>query len=522
MGKVEAKHAVKRSKMPTDLALLDLENLKQIPVFKSLEENEQFLRQTFKDCSDVVIRSFKIQNGPDAVVAYIDGLTNTVFVEGALRVLMVLEGNERKIGNVIKHTLPASEVKTFDNFGELFTGLLRGDTVLFVDGNACAITLGTSLFERRNVEEPETEASIRGPREGFTENLRTNTALIRRKLKTPKLKFKPFVVGKETNTFVLVSYLEGIADPKLVETIASRIEQIKIDGVLESGYIEELIQDHKYSIFPQIQNTERPDTVAAALLEGRVAILVDGTPFVLLAPMVFWQWLQASDDYYERFYIGSLLRLLRLSFLFLALLTPAIYIALSTYHQEMIPTSLLLSIAASRESIPFPAVVEALIMELAFEALREAGVRLPKTIGQAVSILGALVVGTAAVEAGIVSAGMVIVVSLTGIASFTLPRYNAAISVRILRFPLMLIASVFGLLGIVVGVMIIIGHLSKIRSFGTPYLSPISPPFFSDLKDIFIRAPWWKMVKRPVFLKSNDQVREKEADDEPTPNPQNV
>jgi len=484
-----------------------LNDFKAMPIHSSIDENEKMIMQVYADSSDFVMRKFQINNGPAALIFYIDGLVNTLSLDSAIKTLMVIEGNERYIDQILKHTLPVSQLAVFDNFGDIFTHLLNGESILLVDGEQKAISMGLLFFERRMVSEPETETTIRGPREGFTENLRTNTALIRRKIKSPRLKMKPVIIGTETNTNVVVAYIQGITDPNLVKEVLSRIERIKIDGILDSGYIEELIQDNKYSPFPQIQNTERPDTVASSLLEGRIAILVDGTPFVLLAPMVFWQWLQASDDYYERFYIASLLRFLRVTFLFVALLTPAIYIALSTYHQEMIPTSLLLSIAASRETIPFPAVVEALIMELAFEALREAGIRLPKTIGQAVSILGALVVGSAAVQAGIVSAAMVIVVSLTGIASFTLPRYNAAISVRMLRFPMMVMASIFGLLGIVISVMFIIGHLTRLSSFGTPYFSPIMPYHDSDLKDTLIRSPWWKMKRRPRFLKPSDDVR---------------
>jgi spore germination protein len=484
-----------------------IDDYKPKPIFPSIDENEKFLKQVFADNSDVVIRKFQINNGPFALILHIDGLTNTLTLDDTIKTLMVLEGNERYIEQIKNKTLPISDIVVCDNFGDLFSHFLSGDSILLVDGEQTAISMGLRAFERRMVSEPETETSIRGPREGFTENLRTNTSLIRRKIKSPRLKMKPFIIGSETNTALVVTYIQGLADPNLVKEIISRLEKVKIDSILESGYIEELIQDHRYSLFPQLQNTERPDTVAASLLEGRVAIIVDGTPFVLLAPMVFWQWIQASDDYYERFYLATLLRLIRLLFLFMALFTPAIYIALTTFHQEMIPTSLLLNIAASRENIPFPAVVEAMIMEIAFEALREAGVRLPKTIGQAVSILGALVVGSAAVQAGIVSAAMVIVVSLTGIASFTLPRYNAAISVRMIRFPLMIIASIFGLLGIVIGFMFIIGHLTRLTSFGTPYLSPVVPFYGSDFKDTAVRAPWWKMKKRPRFLTAPDEVR---------------
>ncbi|MCQ6557259.1 spore germination protein [Paenibacillus mendelii] len=484
---------------------------KEVLIEPSINQNKRMLEEIFRDCSDAVFREFTMENGPDALICYVDGIVLSTAVDEVLKSLMVLQGNAFDIGTIAKNTLPVVQTSTAEQYGELLTAVLSGDSVLLVEGSTLALVLGLRGTEGRTVSEPETETVVRGPREGFNEHLRTNTSLIRTKIKSPRLKMKSFVVGTETKTDVVVSYLAGIADPELVQEIEDRIKRICIDGVLESGYIEELIQDEAYSPFPQIQNTERPDTVAAALLEGRVAIIVNGTPFVLLAPFGFWQWLQASEDYYERFMAGSLLRILRFIFLFIALLTPALYIAATTYHPEMIPTSLLLSIAASREAIPFPAVVEALIMEVAFEGLREAGIRLPRTVGQAVSILGALVVGQAAVQAGIVSAAMVIVVSLTGIASFTLPRYNAAISIRMLRFPLMLLASVFGLLGIVIGVMAFMGHMAKLRSFGVPYLAPVAPISFSDWKDIFIRAPWQKMNRRPSFMNVQDQQRQQDA-----------
>ncbi|WP_227013454.1 spore germination protein [Paenibacillus psychroresistens] len=484
-----------------------IKDYKSVPIFNTLNDNKAYLSEIFKDSSDIVIREFEIEKGPIALFVYIDGLITTDAVDNAMKTLMVLEGNEDIIKQIQTHSLPVAQVMVIENYMDLLNGILSGDTAFIVDGNQTAINLGLRGGEHRTVSEPQTESVIRGPRDGFNELIRTNTSLIRRKIKSPRLRMKPMVVGLQTNTNVVVSYIDGLADPELVKEVVARIERIKIDGVLESGYLEELIQDSGYSPFPQLQYTERPDTVAAALLEGRVAIITDGTPFVLLAPIVFWQWIQASEDYYEKFYIGSLLRILRLILLFIALFTPAIYIAISTFHSEMIPTSLLLSIAASRESIPFPAVVEALIMEFAFEALREAGIRLPRAVGQAVSILGALVVGQAAVQAGIVSAPMVIVVSVTGIASFSLPKYNAAISVRILRFPLMIISSIFGLLGLIIGIMFIMGHMARLRSFGVSYLSPIAPLSISDFKDIPIRAPWWAMKKRPAFLKSVNKVR---------------
>ncbi|WP_409346543.1 spore germination protein [Paenibacillus sp. MBLB4367] len=509
MGIRRRKSQHKQEQKPEDDRLF-IEALKEVPLRESSEENKDFLKEVFKDSSDFVIREFRLDDKTRALLIYIDGMAKTDSVDLAMKTLMFLDHHQtaaEHIERIKSSILPVTQLADTDNYGDLFSHILSGDSVLIVDGSQLAVAMGLRGSEHRSVSEPETESVIRGPREGFTENLRTNTSLIRRKIKSPNLKMLPLVVGRETNTNVVISYIHGLADPELVQEIVSRIQKIDIDGIFESGYIEELIQDNGYSPFPQVQYSERPDTVSASLLEGRIAILVDGTPFVLIAPIVFFQWLQASEDFYERFLTATLLRILRLVFLFVALLAPAIYIAVTTYHQEMIPTNLLLSIAASREPIPFPAVVEALIMEIAFEALREAGIRLPRTIGQAVSILGALVVGQAAVQAGIVSAAMVIVVSVTGIASFTLPRFNAAISIRILRFPLMILASVFGLLGIIIGVMLIVGHMARLRSFGVPYLSPVGPISITDLKDVVVRVPWWDMRKRPAFLGESDYSR---------------
>lgn len=484
-----------------------LTELEGVPLFPALQENVHVLKRLFSDCSDFVIREFNMKNSVPAVAVFVDGLIDTREVNQALEALMILESGDGDVDVIQKTLLPVSQISKVKDYKEFLQAVLSGDTGIVVDGNTQALTMGMRGPEKRSVDEPEGEAVVRGPREGFIENIRTNTSLLRRKLKTPRLKMKSLVIGRETNTNVVLAYLEGIADPQLVEEVTRRISAIETDGILESGYIEELIQDNIYSPFPQVQYTERPDTVAGALLEGRVAIMVDGTPMVLIVPTTFWIMLQANEDYYERFLPATLIRWLRYLFLLISLLTPAAYVAITTFHQQMLPTTLLLSIAAARESIPFPAIVEALIMEISFEALREAGVRLPKTVGQAVSILGALVVGQAAVEAGIVSAPMVIVVSITGIASFTIPHFNASIALRMLRFPLMIAASILGIYGILVGIVLIMGHLANLRSMGVPYLSPIAPMSVGDLKDVLIRAPWPFMRKRPSFLGVQDARR---------------
>ncbi|MFD2613795.1 spore germination protein [Paenibacillus gansuensis] len=499
----------KRKKSEEKLEALQYEfvtDLKDTPFSASLEDNKKQLEQLFKDSSDFVVLEFEIEESVKALAVFIDGLVNSQEVNEALQALMILEGQAQTAKKLARTSIPSGQMKISDNYADVLLGILGGDTAILLEGEREVILLGLRGPSTRSIAEPETESVVRGPREGFIENLRTNTSMLRRKLRTPHLKMKPFVLGKQTNTNIVISYMDQIADPAIVEEVERRLHKIEIDAILESAYVEELIQDSTYSPFPQIQITERPDTVAASLLEGRVAIFVDGTPFVLIVPTVFWQYMQASEDYYERFWVTSIIRVLRYILLLLSLTTPALYVAITTFHQDLIPTSLMLSIAAAREAIPFPAVIEALLMEIIFESLREAGVRLPKAVGSALGILGALVIGQAAVTAGIVSAPVVIVVSLTGIASFAIPRYNAAIAVRLLRFPIMFLGAIFGIYGILLGLFILLGHLANLRSFGIPYLAPAAPLTLRDMKDTIIRAPIHMMHKRPKFMPhSNDR-----------------
>jgi spore germination protein KA len=278
---------------------------------------------------------------------------------------------------------------------------------------------------------------------------------------------------------------------------------------LESGYVEQMIEDETYTPFPTVYHTERPDVIAADLLEGRVAILVDGTPIVLVAPSTFISFMQAAEDYYQRADISTLIRILRFISIFISLLGPSFYIAITTFHQEMLPTELLISLAAQREGVPFPAFIEALMMEVSFEILREASLRMPKAIAQSISIVGTLVIGTAAVDAGIISAAMVIVVAITAVSSFVLPSMAMSMTIRMLRFPMMALGASFGLFGIIVGSIAIIIHMCSLRSFGVPYMSPFAPFISEDIKDTIIRVPQWAMFKRPRLYNQKNLVREK-------------
>lgn len=476
-----------------------------------LKTNLARLKEIFKDCSDIIYREFLLAQREDIRLAlvYADGLVDkNQLSEQIMRALTLdlpaaapgADISKARAYHLIKErSLCVHQVKETDRLEDVIEAVLSGDTVLLVDGHATAIINGARGWESRKVSEPETEVAVRGPRESFVETLRTNTALIRRKIKNPNLKIETLKLGQVTKTDVTVVYIKGIANDKLVEEVKSRLKRIDIDAVLESGYIEELIEDNPWSPFPQVNHTERPDRLASRLLEGRVGILVDGTPFALSVPNVFVEYLHATEDYYERFPIASAIRLIRFMAMLLSLIAPSLYIAITTFHQEMLPTALLLSIAAQREAVPFPTFVEVLLMEVAFEILREAGVRLPRQVGQAVSIVGALIIGEASVRAGLVAPATVIVVALTGISSFVF-FYSASIATRMLRFPVMVLSATLGLFGLISGIIIIVVHLCALRSFGTPYLSPVAPLSTGDMKDTVIRAPWWGMSSRPRLI----------------------
>lgn len=480
------------------------------PLHKELAENEQQLRALYDNCSDVVFRSFRIGGSTRALVVYIDGLTNTEELErNVLSVLMKTKmSKDSAIGKLLDNVVAVSQTNELATFEDCLESVANGFPTLLIDQQECALSFGLAKWEKRPVEEPMAEGVVRGPREGFTESIQVNMALLRRIIKTPALKMEQMQIGGYTKTKVVLAYIDGIVDMDLVKEARARLNRIDIDGVLESGYIEELIEDNPTSPFPQILSTERPDVTCGNLLEGRIAIIVDGTPFVMVAPATLFSLLQSSEDYYQRSIVSSAIRWLRFLFTGISFLLPSLYVALITFHQEMVPTSLLISMAASREAVPFPALVEALLMEITFEALREAGVRLPKQIGAAISIVGALVIGQASVQAGLVSAPMVIVVAITGIASFMIPHYIAGIAIRLLRIPMMFLAGSLGLLGIMLGIIVTVIHLSTIRSLGVPYLTPIGPMKFGEWKDTLVRAPWWMMNTRPHLTGDYQKIRE--------------
>lgn len=482
-------------------------------VSKDLNVNLNAIRTIFDGASDLIIREFKIgaEKKVPAFAIMLDGLVDKAAInEGLIKALMFakLDIDENNALALVKESaLSIADIKEYNTMKDILDNILSGGSALFIDNSDIALVALIQGWEARDVKEPETEAVVRGPRESFVEPLRTNTALLRRKIKNVNLKFETMKIGKQTQTDVCVAYIKGIVNEKIVQEVKDRLSRIDIASVLESGYIEAFIEDAPYSIFPTVGNSEKPDIVAAKILEGRVAIITDGTPFVLTVPYLFVEAFQSSEDYYSRPFYASFIRLIRWLALITSVFLPALYVAVVSFHQELLPPSLLISIAAAQEGTPFPIVVEALLMQIIYEVLKEAGVRMPRPIGQAVSIVGALVIGEAAVTAGLIGAPMVIVVALTAVTSFITP--SIADANVLTRLVMIILAGTSGEFGIMLGIACILVHMCSLRSFGVPYTSPAAPMIPSGLKDTFIRVPLWAMLKRPSVLRAQDTVKVK-------------
>jgi spore germination protein KA len=490
----------------------------QLEFSQDLEKNLNTLKGIIGNSNDIIIRKFAFGSKKRirAVLIFINGMIDTTLVnENIMKPLMfnthnIYDEASAEINNIryIESTLlSVGDIKETSSMNKAVDSFLSGDTILLIDGSKEALVINLHGWKTRSIEEPKTESVVRGPREGFSETLSINTALLRRKIKNTNFMLESVELGVRTKTDVCIAYINGLADPKLIEEIRRRLKRINTDSILESGYVEQFIEDAPFSIFSTVANSEKPDKVAAKLLEGRAAIMVDGTPFVLTVPMVFIESFQSAEDYYSRPFFASIIRLLRFVAYLINILAPALYVALSTFHQELIPTPLLLTMVSAREGVPFPAVLEAGIMITAFEILREAGVRLPRPIGQAVSIVGALVIGESAVTAGLIGALMVIIVAITAMSSFVVPAQTD--SGAIIRFVLLILASVMGGYGVAMGLLAIFIHMASLRSFGTPYLSPLAPLSTSGMKDTFVRAPIWAMLKRPKDIAWHDPERQK-------------
>jgi spore germination protein KA len=449
------------------------------------------IRHKLNDPPDLVLKSYRVQEQLELTCMYLCTITDQKLVDelvvsGLLTPHAPLHNSQDPM-QWLMTAFKQADVKEATGADSCVKELLEGHCIVALPDHQ-AVSINVRKQEQRSITEPGTESVVRGPREGFVEDCSRNISLIRKRLKSGKLTIEEMVIGTETHTTVCLLYMSGIADPDLIQEFRKRLNGIQTDSILESAYIEEFIQDKARTFFPQFMSTERPDAIVAKLLEGQAAIITDGTPNVLAGPITFFQSFSTSEDYYQRADIASVLRWLRMLAFVISVFTPSLYISVACYHQDLLPTSMLANLASQREGVPFPGVAEAFGMMVIFEILREAGLRMPRISGQAISIVGALVLGQAAVEAGIVSAAMVIVVSLTAIANFVAPNYGFGIAQRLLQFGFMLLASILGLFGVMCGVFVLLIHLVSLRSMGVPYFSPLAPLRLAYWKDTFIRT----------------------------------
>ncbi|WP_018752100.1 spore germination protein [Paenibacillus sanguinis] len=478
------------------------------------------IKQAIGSNDDLHFREYKMAAfNIRAALLYIDGMQENQLID--TQVMQVLMGKEDfmkemepsvpaadKLAAYLKqHILPVVEIEEVQETHRLHEMILNGYTALLIEGTCSALLVGKPRGKTRSITEPTSEALLRGPRVGFTEALSENTLMLRRQGLTELMEIKKYTVGNTLKRDLAVVYMKTIVNQDLLQEVEKRVSKINLDFIAESGYVEQLIEDDILSPFQQVQNTERPDRVINALMGGRIALLLDGTPFALIVPVTFSMLLQSPEDYYERWLAGSLLRMLRFFAAFMSLMIPSLYISFISFHPGLIPTELAITIIETRERVPFPSLIEILVLEVSIEILREAGVRLPKPIGSAMGIVGGLIIGEAAVQAGIVSPFLVIVVSVTAIASFSIPMYSAGITLRMLRFVGMFFAAVLGILGTILFFLLICSHLTKLKSFGVPYVTPISPIRLHDWKDLFVRAPLTLMKLRPEMMKTERKRR---------------
>jgi spore germination protein KA len=484
------------------------EQKKLITLSEDLYTNLQNINDELQFCADLIVREMEIGNSPKRKIAivHLQGISDNDLISLHIVNPILKKWKNEQIDELREYsfwddlkdnTFEVSQVKSEVDWNKIMLALLNGDTAVFVDKLDKVLLIDTKSGHFRSVQESTSHTIIRGPKDSFTESIATNMSLLRYRIRSSQFKMEMQKVGDVTNTNIVIAYLDDKVDKTILKSIKEKIEQIKIVGIIESMYIEGLIESQPYSPFPTVLDTDRPDVVVANLLEGRIAILVDSSPVCIVLPVTLPLFFQSPDDYYQRYTVGTFIRILRFVGFFLTVLVSALFLALITHHRSMIPTPLLISLAAQREGVPFPAIVEVLMMEMAFEFIREASIRSPRVLSTTVAIVGALVIGQAVVQAGFISTAMIIIVAITGISSFSIPYYSMANSARLLRYLFILSAGLAGLYGILLMFIFWLVHLNTLDSFGVPYLTPISPFSFKDQEDTILRFPR-KLLKTSV------------------------
>jgi spore germination protein len=479
-------------------------------------ENIRNYSGLFENCADVKTQRMKLghRGECDCFLAYIEvAISNTQLRETALgKLIGFLEQTpeEQRGRRLDENAMGIADIAWYEYIEDAAQGMLTGDVVVFVDGYQKALKIADAGYPGMDVGQSESEKVVRGSNEAFTDSVKTNTALMRKRVRSTRVRVEELDVGVRSHTLVNLVYMDDLVYPQLVDEIRRRLEHFAIDGILDSGMLEQLAEEKWYSPFPQFQTTQRPDRASMAMLEGRVILLSDNSPVALMLPADVNSFLKTSDDYYNRFEAATFARLLRYMAGFFAMTLPGLYLALTNFHTQILPTSLLLAFQEARQGMPFPAVLEVLLMEMSFELLREAGVRLPGTMGNTIGIVGGLIIGQSAVEANLVSPIVVIIVAFTALCSFAIPNEEFAFSFRVLKFVFIFLCAWVGYYGFLLGILLVLIHLSRLESFGLAYLSPFveaASGGVEDEKDSIVRFPLRKLRKRPFFVRRGERIR---------------
>jgi len=471
---------------------------------KKFELFKKFIAEN-KNSDDILVRDF-FALGTQAKLVFVENLVSKQLIDSTI--LAPLQKCKKKAENatqIISNVLSECSATQKNKIEDITNDLLNGGCIIFFEGLGDAICIPVPGFEKRSISEPPTSAVVKGPREGFTEDIQVNLSLLRRRLKTPNLTIKNITIGKQTNTKISIAYISTIADSAIVSEVMRRLNGISIDGIIDSFYIEEILQDRRNTLFKQIGSTEKPDVAAAKLLEGRVAIIVDGSPIVLTVPFIFVEDLQSAEDYYSQSSRASFLRIIRVFGILIGILLPGIYVATQIFHYRLLPINFLISLLDSVQGLAFPPLIETLFVLFIFDILNEASVRMPKHLGMALSIIGALVLGDTAVQAGLVSPPAILVVAISGITVYAVPEQVGTMS--LIRLSLTVIGGISGYYGLLLAFVFLFWYMCGIQNFGTPYLAPYAPNIASDKKDALVKKPLQKLISRPKSIPSKNSKR---------------
>ena len=490
-------------------------------ISQDLKENEDYIRARCENCADILIRPMRLgeERKIDCLMVYIEVAVANMMLDDSVLGKMInhfWESSPEQIGDFVRNnSLGIADVKKLNDMEEAFAALLAGNAVFFMDGYDKAMKISSKGYPNLGVSEAETEKVLRGSREGFSDSVKTNSALVRKRLRDTRMKVEETSVGVRSKTVVQLLYMEDLVQQSLLEEMKNRLEEFEIDGILDSGMLEQLTEETWYSPFPQYQTTERPDRAAQEILNGKIVLICDNTPYALILPSSFNGFMESSEDWYHHFETASFLRVLRYAALAAATLLPGLYLAVIRFHTQVLPTNLILSFAEAREGVPFSSVTELVFLELSFELIREAGVRVPGSLGNAIGIVGGLIIGQASVSANLVSPIVVMIVALTALGGMVIPNEEFASAFRLLKYMFLFLGGYLGIFGIVLGIYLTAAHLAGLLSFGMPYLLPfVKKEPVKDVGDGILRLPFRRRRVRPVYAKREESLRLKRRDEE--------